>query len=120
MSVRDRFVKDVLESAGAKLLSRQGSAIASSVNQQSGRLMSGRKVTITGGGPDMSGKLTLEHPVYERFLDMKRPGKNGRKKRGRRIHNRFVFGAYASIAKNLMYGFTDEVASEIRQKCSDI
>ena len=26
--------------------------------------------------------LTLEHPIYERFLDMRKPGKNGRKKKG--------------------------------------
>lgn len=119
MSVRDRFVKDVLESEGAKLLSRQGTAISSSLKQQSGRLMSSREITVSGGS-DMNGKLTLEHPIYERFLDMRKPGKNGRKKKGRRIHNRFVFGAYASIAKNLMYGFTDEVADEIRKKYSEI
>lgn len=120
MSVRDRFVQNVLESEGAKLLSRQGSAISSSLKQQSGRLMSSREVTVTGGGADMSGKLTLEHPVYERFLDMRRLGKNGRKKKGRKIHNRFVFGAYASIAKNLMWGFTDEVAESIKEKMKNL
>lgn len=114
MGVRDRFVRDVLESEGATLLRRQGSAISSSVKQQSGRLMSSREITVSGGA-DMDGKLTLEHPIYERFLDMKRLGKARGRRKGRKIHNRFVFGAYASIARTLMWGLTEDVARRIRE-----
>ena len=44
-----------------------------------------------------------------RFLDIR----NRRKKR-LRIHNRFFLGAYAAIARRLMYGFTEEVAVSFR------
>jgi hypothetical protein len=41
-----------------------------------------------------------------------------RRKR-RNIHNRFVFGAYSSIAARLMHGFTQEVIDEIRSQWPD-
>lgn len=36
-------------------------------------------------------------------------------KSNRKIHNRYVFGAYASIAERLMYEFTDEFIASMRQ-----
>ena len=66
------------------------------------------------GGAEMDGKLTYTHTAYERFLDMRRRG--GLRKSSRRIHNRFVFGAYVGIAERLMYGLTEDVVNAIREK----
>lgn len=109
MGARERFIQDTLETEGKRLLRNQGAAISSAYRRGTGRLEEGRSISVTGG-EGMDGRLTLEHPIYERFLDIK----NHRRKR-MRIHNRFIFGAYASIARRLMYGFTEEVAAAFRQ-----
>ena len=112
MSVKARFIAQTLEKAGADMMSRQGSAIASSLNERTGRLMNERSIEVATGG-DADGRLTFTHTVYERFLDMRRLG--GVKHKRRRIHNRFVFGTYSSIAARLMYGFTQEVIDAIKK-----
>lgn len=104
MATIDRFVQDVLREEGDIMLSRQGAEISIRTKERTGNLISGRRVTST---PD---RLTLEHPIYERFLDMK---KRGRKRR--KIHNRFVYGTYGTIAYRLMNGITDIVSEDFKQ-----
>lgn len=113
MSVKARFIAQTLEKAGTDMMSRQGSAIATTTNERSGRLLGSRSMEVASEGSD-SARLTFTHTVYERFLDMRRLG--GFKHKRRRIHNRFVFGMYSSIAARLMYGFTQEVADAIRRQ----
>ena len=68
------------------------------------------------GGSGASGTLTFVHVAYERFLDMKRLQRGDQSvKSNRRIHNRYVFGAFASIAERLMYEFTEDVIAWIRE-----
>lgn len=113
MGARERFVLDTLEQEGRRLEKYQGEAIRRSLKIRSGYLLSARDIVVQGG-EGMDGRLTFTHAIYERFLDMK--GKYRlKKRRRRRIHNRFIFGAYSSIAKRLMYGFTEEVAAEFRK-----
>ena len=109
MGARERFIQDTLEQEGKRLLRNQGAAISAGYHRGTGQLESGRSISVSGGG-GMDGRLTLSHPIYERFLDIK----NRRRKR-LRIHNRFIFGAYAAIARRLMYGFTEEVAAAFRE-----
>lgn len=106
MGARERFIQDTLEQEGKRLLRNQGNAIFLAYNQHTGRLMNDRKISVTGGDTPY---LTFEHPIYERFLDLKK-----KNKRNRRIHNRFVFGTLYSIARRLMYGLTEEVAAAFR------
>ena len=112
MGARERFVIDTLEPEGQRLEKYQGEAIKRQLNIQSGYILSARDIVVQGG-EGMDGRLTYTHAIYERFLDMKR-NRNERRVRRRKIHNRFIFGAYASIAKRLMYGFTEEVAELLR------
>ena len=115
MDVRARFVAEVLQDEGQRLLRNQGKAIEARVKKRSGRMESSRSVSVTGGS-GASGTLTLVHVAYERYLDMKRLQRGGHSvKSNRRIHNRYVFGAYASIAERLMYEFTDDVISSLRK-----
>ncbi len=116
MGAKERFIQDTLRQEGEKMIQAQGKRISSVLERRTGVLMSGRRAQAS------SDKLTFTHPIYERFLDMKRrstsSGRKGGKRRSsgnRKIHNRYVFGAYNSIAQRLMYGFTDEVAEQYRR-----
>lgn len=85
-----------------------------------GNLEGDRKFSVTGGD-EMDGKLTIKHLAYQRFLDIKKKGTKlakGRRVRQKnyRIHNRFVFGHYYSIANRLMVDFTNDVAEGIKRE----
>lgn len=77
-------------------------------------LLSGVLCVSAAGGADMDGKLTFAHTDYERFLDLRRL-RHGTKtsKSNKKINNRYVFGAYSSIASRLMYYLTDDVSESI-------
>lgn len=114
MDVRARFVSEILQDEGQRLLRNQGKAIEARVKKRSGRLESSRSVSVTGGS-GASGTLTFVHVAYERFLDMKRLQRGDQSvKSNRRIHNRYVFGAFASIAKRLMNEFTEDAVARIK------
>lgn len=112
MSVRARFVRNVLEEEGRAMIRKQSAALSSQLESRSGHLISSRRVDISGGA-DMDGMMSFSHPDYERYLDIARPAK---RKRRRRIHNRYTFGAYQRIAERLMFEFTDDVAAAIREQ----
>lgn len=114
MDVRARFVSEILQDEGQRLLRNQGKAIEARVKKRSWRLESSRSVSVTGGS-GASGTLTFVHVAYERFLDMKRLQRGDQSvKSNRRIHNRYVFGAFASIAERLMNEFTEDVIARIK------
>ena len=63
--------------------------------------------------------LIFTHTVQERFLDLKRlrhGSTESKRPKSRQIHNRFVMGTYNAIARELMYGFTEDVAARIRSE----
>lgn len=109
MAAIDRFIQSVLKEEGDVMLDKQSREIGAVLKRRSGYLQSGRSVRISDG------QLTFEHPVYERFLDMKTRPKSGRTRKGKRIHNRFTYGAFARIADRLMNGYTEEVTAQIRE-----
>lgn len=125
--IRKEFVKQVLEAEGHELHNNQGMAIAKLLHFHSNRLMEQRELEVTQSG-DMDGTLTLNIPVYGRFLDIKpknntikeddkyKAWRNKRRKQAYPIYNRYVFGHYHRIAYKLMYGFTNEVANSIKQQ----
>lgn len=115
MSIKQRFVKEILEDEGRRLMRNQSVAISRKLKSRSGRLLSDRSISVSGGEVS-DGTLTFRHTAYERFLDMKRLnyGSVGIR-RNRRIHNRFVFGHYNSIANRIAYGLTEDVAARIRE-----
>ena len=115
--VEQKFVEKVLQHQGNRLLKNQGRALYVKARFRSGRLEKVRSVSVSGGD-DLSGELVFSHVDYERFLDMKRviQMKNGRTRRmtGYKIHNRFVYGHFLAIAKQLSVGFTESVRDKIR------
>ncbi len=117
MGARERFVQTILGEEGEKLEKYQGEAIKKRLKLKSGYILSARNIA-TQGGEEQEGRLTYTHAIYERFLDMKRKGKSRGKRR--KIHNRFIFGAYASIAKRLMYDFTEDVVARYRSATDNL
>lgn len=104
MGARERFIRSVLDEEGGILIRTQSEAIQGGYTSRTGRLLNGRQVTVSND------RLTLTHPVYERFLDIR----NRRKKR-LRIHNRFVFAVYSAIAGKLAAGYRDEAQQIVKK-----
>ncbi len=116
MPIKQRFVQSILEDEGKRLMRNQSLALERKLRFHTNRLYNARQTSVQGGS-DMDGQMTFTHTSYERFLDMKRL-RYGSKvvRRNRRIHNRFVFGHYTSIASRLMYDLTDDVVARIREQ----
>lgn len=97
----------------------QGRSLYARARFRSGQLERGRSVAVSGDD-NLDGELVFRHVDYERFLDMKRRVKmkngNTRRKRGYRIHNRFVYGHFLAIARQLSVGFTESVKERIREE----
>lgn len=114
MSIKQRFVRTILEDEGRRLIQNQSLALGRKLKIRTGRLFTARKTSVRGGD-DLDGQLTFSHVIYERYLDMKRLHYGKRVvKRNRKIHNRFVFGHYSSIAGRLMYDLTEDVVARIK------
>lgn len=117
MGVKERFIKETLERQGQRMLRRQGVAMEESLRFHTRETLTSRRIYVTEG-TEMSGTLTFEHTVQERFLDLKRlrhGSVESRRPRNRQIHNRFVMSMYNAVANDLLYGFTQEVAERIRK-----
>ena len=108
MAAIDRFIDSVLKEEGESMLEDQGRQISTVLKRQSGYLQSGRTVRISGG------VLTFDHPVYERFLDMKARLASGKTRKGKRTHNRFTYATFTRIADRLMHEYTEEVAAKFK------
>lgn len=118
MGVKERFIKETLESEGRRMLRAQGLAMEESLRFHTRETYARRHIIVTEDG-EMSGTLTFTHTVQERFLDLRRlrhGSTESRRPKSRRIHNRFVMGMYNAIARELMYGFTEDVAARIREE----
>jgi len=125
--IKREFVRQILEDEGKKLYDNQGLAITKLLHFQSGRLQDERKLEIKTDD-EMDGMLTLTIPWYGRVLDIKPKNRSisatekyglwsrRRKTKAFPIYNRFVFGHYYTIAYRLMYGFTNEVADNIKKQ----
>ena len=118
MGVEERFIKATLESQGQRMLRAQGQAMEESLRFHTRETYGRRHITVTEGG-ELSDTLTFTHTVQERFLDLKRlrhGTTESKRPKSRQIHNRFVMGTYNAIARDLMYGFTEDVAARIRSE----
>jgi len=113
--IKQNFVGQVLRERGNEMMQRQTAAMRKKLQFHTGHLVDDRSLKVeVGNGFD--GCLTMTHPDYARYLDMRRRVlRDGvYKTRRLRIHNRFVMAAYYGIARDLMYGFTEEVKNGLR------
>lgn len=115
--IKKRFVGQILQEEGDRLIRNQGAILDKRLSFHTGRLVSHRRISVSSGD-EMDGKLSFHHISYQRFLDMRRTVNRKRsfgtrQKRGYRIHNRFVYGTYYAIASRLMYDLTDDVRAKL-------
>lgn len=114
--VQQHFIEQVLTQEGDRYLKNQETAMEALLNFHTHNIVDRREVR-TETSADLSGKLVISHTAYERFLDMKALQYGNQVVRSnRKIHNRYVWGTYYSIAYRLLNDFTDKVAAGIKAK----
>ena len=117
--IRDRFIHKVLKQEGDKFFRGQTKQIESKLKRQTGNLLANRRIMIYGSNGDFDAMLVLQHPTYERFLDMYKLA-NQEKQTRRYIHNRLVMRMYNNVADRLMTEFTDEMKAQIKAEFEQI
>lgn len=108
--LKGRFVKKVLQSAGADINKAQNSYFASrGFNMSNG--WNDRSFNVTDNALDYS------HLKKHRFVDMKTREVQGKKKRKKyhSIHNKIFWGHYNNIIRELSFGFSQEIKEELRK-----
>lgn len=120
--IKKRFIKEVLEEEGQRLMKYHGLALRTYLKFHTGETERERDVQVTEGAY-ISGKLSFRVQAHVRFLDIKKKATRlkegriqGRKKRY--IFNRVVMQQYNGIAKSIMFGLTDDVAKGIKERLS--
>lgn len=116
--IKKRFVGQVLREQAKEMLRLQEATLRKKLKFHTGVLMERRSITVSDGNETMDGRLSFQHVDYERFLDIRfrvKTKTGGYKTRNLRIHNRFVIGCYYSIARNLMFGFTEQIKENLRK-----
>lgn len=110
------FVRRVLQDEAQRYHKNQGVEMQRRLRFHTGNLYNKRTEQVSADG-SMDGMLTATHTIVQRFLDIKRKTRNKRTNRLRtthyRIHNRFVYGHYYSIANRLMNEYTEETKQAI-------
>lgn len=116
MAIKSIFIQNILREEGRRMLSNQGRAIRKEVLFHSFRLERDRTATVLPRAN--GGTLEITVPHYNRILDIKKSRKKksgkGTSNRSLRIYNRFVMGAYYSIAFRASNDFSKEVIQAIR------
>ena len=115
MTVKGEYIRRTLLDESNRWLKNQNTVLATKLRTRTGRLVNERSMSVSEQG-EMSATMTYQHTIEERFLDM-RVLRYGSKLV--RIHTRFAYGHYESIASRLMYGLTDDVVAEIKQQLTD-
>ena len=112
--VEQRFVEEILTSEGARLLKNQGAAFAARLHFHSRSILERRRAEVSAAA-GYSGKLAITHTAYQRCLDLKAM-KYGSKvvRRNRKLHNRFIWGHFNSVAARLANDLTPDVVARIR------
>lgn len=115
--IKQKFIEDTLRDEGRRLKANQGRALRKVLKFHSHRIINDRKVEIVSTR-SQNDTLRFTVPHYTRMLDIKKERRNkrgsGRSRKSFKIYNRFVMGAYYSIAHRLSNDFTEEVQRNIR------
>lgn len=117
MNIRQKYIEEVLKEESVRLKKSQDIAIEELTEAKSGALLNHRFYSVHNSGE--GGMLSFQHPIYERFLDMRRTG-NGKRQKRRKIHNKYIYKTISTISARLMYGFTEEVVEDIRARFKDL
>ncbi|RPJ58295.1 MAG: hypothetical protein EHM12_08025 [Dehalococcoidia bacterium] len=115
--ISGRFIKTILEEEWNEFESIQTSLITEHTKRFTGRLLLGRRFSTTGG-QGFYAEAHLQHPVHERFVDIKKLKFMGRgygdkdrltSRRRKPIHNSLLFSKLNTIAYRINWELADEV-----------
>jgi hypothetical protein len=101
-----KFIHQVLTQAGTDLSRAHAERVNRFGLHHTGTLAAGPTHKVEPAGTE-GARLTITHPIYQRFLDMKKHA--GKRKRAYPIHNRVLFGYLNTIITELRYGYTNEI-----------
>jgi len=122
--IKTRFAYEILSEEWDDFERRQRQAIKQRTTRRSGRLEDNRTYSTSMSGN--KSEATLKHPIYERFLDMKKnyygnfKSQHGtardvvRRKKGVPIHNRMIYGKLNPLSFRLMHELSEKVREWIR------
>lgn len=116
--IREAFFRRTLERDFKTIMERQLAIANERIYSQGGRRRSGRLRDFLTAGEIKIGtnpiSVTVNYPIYIRFLDMRRNG-------NMRIYNRQLWGKiYRETLPELKHGFTEEIKNEIKTQLEDL
>lgn len=116
--VKKEFVRRTLIDTGARIRKDQLIRIHKLLQFRTGNLEHSKDVSHfkVSTGDNFDGKLTIKHPIYERFLDMR---KVRGKKRSFPIHNSVIWGNWERMLYKLNNDFTEAVQKELFDELKD-
>ena len=103
------FLNKIIREESETFDKMQLAAMRRQLRFHSDEIIRARRFSFVSSG--MSVSMNLTHTAFHRFLDIRRPGY-----KRRRIHNRYVWGAYEAIARRCMYDFTTEAVESIKKE----
>lgn len=106
------YIKDVLKDEGESLRKDHISKIKQYTNSRTGKLSAGPSIQVKNSGK-AGGELEVTHLKRQRFLDIKKFPSRGRRFP---IHNKVIFGHTSDFIRALMYGYTEEIKLQLKQK----
>lgn len=118
------YTNRILDEEGARILEEQDEVISRFELNRTGLMKESRRLRVRGISGNEQMGMVLSMVKYLRFQDIVGSKKTilgieeATKKRRKEYHlyNRIVFGGYNRIMSRLMFGFTDDVKSEIKEQ----
>lgn len=108
----EKYIKAVAEGKAADLFAKQREIVSRHYSGGTGRL-----VSALSSVPVMQGRrLSIQYPLYIRFLDLSRTANDKRKKNYHPIYNKYTYGyLFSGIYRRLIQGFSGTVRQTLSQ-----
>jgi hypothetical protein len=103
--IEQKYIDRVLMDEGQNMLRAQDKVISRYNVKKLIPEITRRRISVS------SGRLTLTHPIRERFIDMKTI--RGQRQKAIQLHNKVLYRHFNSIVGRLAYGFTEDVRNLI-------
>lgn len=125
--IKMRFATKILKEEWTDFEKRHRNVIKRKTTRRTGRLEDDRTYKVSANSATKS-TASLKHPVYERFLDMRKNYMGDWKHRygvqqdlmkrraGIKIHNRIIYGKLNPLSFRLMHELRDEVVRYMRSR----
>ena len=125
--IKMRFATKILKEEWRDFEKRHRGVIKRKTTRRTGRLEDDRKYSVARNSETKS-TASLKHPIYERFLDMRKNYMGDWKSRygvqqdlmkrrsGIKIHNRIIYGKLNPISFRLMHDLKEQIINYTRSR----